>query len=128
MILGSCWQDCWSSKATNGPALWPGLPCKPNQAPENKEPKIEHRTAILSMSRVVRVKIIQWENIIQRTLHPLSVFDSIQVKMKQLLEQSAGFLRAFALPLGDKLLKRRFLLRAKEKEEKCKSTFNYQYN
>lgn len=99
LILGSCWQDFWSSKATNGPELWPALPCKPNQAPENKEPKIEHRTAILSMSRVVQVKIIQWENIIQRTLHPLSVFDSIQVKMKQLQEKSAVFLKAFTISL-----------------------------
>ncbi len=41
------------------------LPCKSNQEPENKRPKIEQRTAILSMSRVVRVKIIQWENIIK---------------------------------------------------------------
>lgn len=41
------------------------LPCKPNQEPENKRPKIEQRTAILSMSRVARVKIIQWENIIK---------------------------------------------------------------
>lgn len=51
--------------ATNGRGLWSGLPCKPDQEPENKRPKIEQRTAILSMSRVVRVKIIQWENIIK---------------------------------------------------------------
>lgn len=41
------------------------LPCEPNQEPENKRPKIEQRTAILSMSRVVRVKIIQWEIVIK---------------------------------------------------------------
>lgn len=52
-------------KASNGPELWSGLPCKPNQEPENKRPKIEQRTTILSMSRVVQVKIIQWENIIK---------------------------------------------------------------
>lgn len=51
--------------ATNGRGLWSGLPCKPDQEPENKRPKIEQRTAILSMSRVVRGKIIQWENIIK---------------------------------------------------------------
>lgn len=63
--LGKLLGKLLAMKATNGPELWSGLPCKPNQEPENKRPKIEQRTAILSMSRVVRVKIIQWENIIK---------------------------------------------------------------
>lgn len=56
--------------ATNGPERWIGLSCRPDQEPENKRPKIEQRAAILSMSRVVRVKIIQWENIIKGLYAP----------------------------------------------------------
>lgn len=36
-----------------------------NQKPENKRPIIRQMTAVLSMNRVVRVEITQWENIIK---------------------------------------------------------------
>lgn len=67
-------------------------PCQSNQGPENKKPKIEGRTAILSMSRVVSVKIIQWENII-KGLQALSLYDSVSVRIKEEKKKSLRFLQ-----------------------------------
>ena len=41
----------------------------------------------------------------QRALHSLSVFDSIQVKIKKLLEESVGFPTAFAILLEESCFK-----------------------
>lgn len=70
---------------------------RPTQQPENKRPKIEQRTAILSMSRVVWVKIIQWENIIKGLSTPHTHFDSIHVRIKQLWKESVGIPTASAM-------------------------------
>lgn len=53
----------------------------------------------------------------QRTLYPLSVFDSIQVKIKQLQEKSVGFPTAVTILLGDILQEKEvlFQLRAEDK-------------
>lgn len=39
--LGTLFRRLLFMEATNGPGLWLGLPCKSNQEPENKRPKIE---------------------------------------------------------------------------------------